>query len=131
MAIIRQNNLFVSMIILFPIALLVLWKPVFRIHPQTTSAYLNAGVATVTLSCEADGVPRPVISWLRNNSTVMNGTVTQDGEISTLELVFTETTEQFQTYQCVANNSVGSTVSKVARVTISRRTPRLPGNKLL
>ncbi|XP_078348199.1 fibroblast growth factor receptor 4-like [Oculina patagonica] len=108
------------------VKLTVLWKPVFRIHPQTTSAYLNAGVATVNLSCEANGVPRPVISWLRNNSTVIKGTVTQDGGISTLVLVFTETMEQFQTYQCVANNSVGSTLSKEARVTISKRTPRLP-----
>ncbi|XP_078348198.1 fibroblast growth factor receptor 4-like [Oculina patagonica] len=108
------------------VKLTVLWKPVFRIHPQSMSANLNAGVATVNISCEADGVPRPVISWLRNNSTVTNGTVTQDGGISTLALVFTETMEQFQTYQCVANNSIGSTLSKEARVTISKRTPRLP-----
>ena len=108
----------------------VLWKPVFRIHPQSTSAYLDASVTTVTLSCEADGFPHPVIGWLKNNSSVINGTVIQNGSVSTLVLVFTKTTEQLQKYRCVANNSIGSTLSMEATVTISKRTPKIPGNKL-
>ena len=103
----------------------VLWKPVFRNHPQSTYAYVDAGVATVTLSCEADGFPHPVIGWLNNNSSVINGTVVQNGSVSTLVLNFTKTTEQLQRYRCVASNSIGSTLSKEATVTIS-----VPGNKL-
>ena len=110
---------------LFPWTILVLWKPVFKVHPQTTSAYLDAGVATVTLSCEADGFPRPVISWLENNSSVTNATVIQNGSISTLVVVFSEARDQ--TYQCVANNSEGKALSKKAKVTILERATRLPG----
>ena len=58
----------------------------------------------------------------------MNGTTTQNGSTSTLVVVFTEATKQFQTYRCVANNSVGSTLSEEARVTISKRNPQIPGN---
>jgi len=107
------------------VSLTVLWKPVFRNHPQSTYAYVDARVATVTLSCEADGFPHPVIGWLNNNSSVINGTVVQNGSVSTLVLNFTKTTEQLQKYRCVASNSIGSTLSKEVTVTIS-----FPGNKL-
>ena len=108
----------------------VLWKPVFRNHPQSTYAYLDGSAATVTLSCEADGFPHPVTGWLNNNSSVINGTVVKNGSVSTLILVFTKATEQLQKYRCVASNSVGRTLSKEAKLTISKRTPTIPGNKL-
>jgi len=108
----------------------VLWKPVFRNHPQSKYVYLDDSVVTVTLSCEAHGFPRPAIGWLNNSSSVINGTVVQNGSVWTLVLVFTKTTEQLQKYQCVASNSIGSTLSKEATVTISKRTPTIQGNKL-
>ena len=101
-------------------------KPVFSIHPKSISAYLDEGVAIVTLSCQARGAPRPVIGWLRNNSTVKNGIVIQNGSISTLKLVFTKTTEEPADYRCVASNSMGSTVSTGATVTIFKRNPTTP-----
>jgi len=103
----------------------VLWKPVFRNHPQLTYSYLDANVATVTLSCKADGFPHPVIGWLNSNLSVTNGTAVQNGSVSTLILVFTETTEQLQKYRCVASNSMGSTLSKEVTVPIS-----IPGKTL-
>ena len=54
----------------------------------------------------------------------------QNGSVSTLALVFTKATEQLQKYRCVASNSVGRTLSKEAKVTISKRTSTIPGNKL-
>jgi len=65
----------------------VLWKPIFKNHPLSTSAYLSVSVAAVTLSCEADGFPLPVISWLKNNSSIINSAVIQNGSFSTLLLV--------------------------------------------
>ena len=89
--------------------------------------YLDASVVTVNLSCEANGFPHPVIGWLNNNSSVRNGTVVQNGSVSMLLLVFTKETEQLQKYRCVASNSIGSTLSKEATVTISKRLPTIPG----
>ena len=108
----------------------VLWKPVFGNHPQSTFAYLDEAVAKVTLSCEADGFPPPLIGWLHNNSSFINGTVTQTRGVSTLVLVFNKATEQLQKYRCVASNSIGSAISKDATVRISKTTPTIPGNKL-
>ena len=108
----------------------VLWKPVFRSHPRSRHAYLDTSVVTVNLSCEADGFPHPVIDWLDNNSSVRNGIVAHNGSVSTLLLVFTKEPEQLQKYRCVASNSIGSTLSKEATVTIAKRVPKSPGKKL-
>jgi len=90
-----------------------------------TYAYLDEAVVTVILSCEADGFPHPVIGWLNSNLSVTNGTAVQNGSVSTLTLVFTETKEQLQKYRCVAINSIGSTLSKEVTVPIP-----IPGKKL-
>ena len=95
----------------------VLWKPVFTRHPQDTSVHFYDSAAIVTLKCAVDGFPRPVISWLENNSTVINETVTQNGSVSSLALVFHKIREQALTYGCVARNSVGTTLSKEATLT--------------
>jgi len=71
----------------------------------------------VTLECAVDGFPRPVISWLENNSTVINETVNQNGSVSSLTLVFHKISEQALSYRCVARNSVGTTLSKEATLT--------------
>ena len=95
----------------------VLRKPVFTRHPQDTSVHFYDSAAIVTLKCAVDGFPRPVISWLENNSTVINETVTQNGSVSSLALVFHKIREQALTYGCVARNSVGTTLSKEATLT--------------
>ena len=97
----------------------VLWKPIFTMHPQSTTLYLTKGVAMATLICAVDGFPRPRISWLENNSTVSNETVVQNGSVSSLALVFHEIRTQAPKYRCVARNSVGKSFSKEATITIA------------
>ncbi|KAL9955870.1 hypothetical protein ACROYT_G037263 [Oculina patagonica] len=101
--------------------LTVLWGPVFSIHPKSSSQYLEDGVATVTLLCEANGFPRPVIGWLKNNSRVTRGTVQTKGSISSLVVAFSEATKKPLKYRCFARNSLGNTLSKEATLTITEK----------
>lgn len=103
-----------------PTTLKVLWKPVFFIHPHRYIAHLNRdGFAAVTLSCEARGFPTPVISWLQDKTLLKSdSTVTQNGDTSSLTVVFTTETEQPLKYRCLANNPMGKTWSKEGEVTI-------------
>ena len=89
------------------------------------SAYLDDVTAVVNLSCVANGFPPPVISWLQNNSTVNDGTVTQTGTISSLTVVLNKRTKQPLKYRCVARNSLGNTFSQEATVTIAKRKTEL------
>lgn len=90
------------------------------IHPERAFEVINDGIAVVTLFCEANGFPRPVISWLKNNTPVTSDTVSQNGNISSLVLVFNETTEKPMKYRCIARNSQGSTLSKEATLIVTR-----------
>lgn len=103
-----------------PTVTVVLWKPVFFTHPHRYIAHLNRdGFAAVTLSCEARGFPTPVISWLQDKTLLKSdSTVTQNGDTSSLTVVFTTETEQPLKYRCLANNSMGKTWSKEGEVTI-------------
>ena len=108
----------------------VLWKPVFFIHPHRYIAHLNRdGFAAVTLSCEARGFPTPVISWLQDKTLLKSdSTVTQNGDTSSLTVVFTTETEQPLKYRCLANNSMGKTWSNEGEVTIIASAQRkIPG----
>ena len=116
--------LFFFLFFCFFLSFLVLWEPIFKMHPQNTSVYLNDGVATVTLECAADGSPLPVISWLKNNSIVINETVFQNGSVSSITLAFHEISKQAPKYRCVARNSVGNTLSKEAAITIAERSTK-------
>lgn len=75
----------------------------------------------VTMFCEANGFPRPVIGWLKNNTSVTSGTVSQNGSLSSLVIVFNETTEKPIKYRCIARNSLGSTLSEEALLTVAKR----------
>ena len=99
----------------------MLWRPVFSIHPESRFRNLDDGIVKVTLICEASGFPRPVIGWLQNNLPVTNGTVITNGSISSLVVVFSGTTEEPLKYRCLATNSLGSTLSNEATVTIAKR----------
>lgn len=120
-------------IILFffpPTVTVVLWKPVFFTHPHRYIAHLNRdGFAAVTLSCEARGFPTPVISWLQDKTLLKSdSTVTQNGDTSSLTVVFTTETEQPLKYRCLANNLMGKTWSEEGEVTIIASAQRkIPG----
>ena len=109
--------------------LLVVWKPVFYIHPQDTTVYLDDDTTTVTvnLSCAAHGSPLPVISWLKNNSKVDDDAVIRSQNISILTVEIKEETEKHFRYRCVAKNSLGNTSSQEATLMIAKRDEeRLP-----
>ena len=71
-------------------------------HPQDNTLKLQSGTAVVALKCAAEGFPPPVIIWLRNNSTVVNDSVTSNGNVSTLILVLRTIKEEDPKYMCVA-----------------------------
>lgn len=102
-------------------------KPIFKTHPQNIVVDIDNGVDTIILSCDADGFPHPVITWLENNSTVVNKTaiVIQNGSLSKLVVVVLKTKEVSK-YRCMARNSLGITLSKEATLTVLRRTTRSP-----
>ena len=98
---------------------LVLWKPFFTMHPQDSTVKLQSGTAVVALKCAAEGFPPPVIIWLRNNSTVINDSVTSNGSVSTLNLVLHTIKEENPNYLCVATNTMGRTYSSEAALTFA------------
>ncbi|XP_066027187.1 fibroblast growth factor receptor 4 [Pocillopora verrucosa] len=106
-----------------PVNLTVVWKPVFSIHPQDTTVYLDDDATTVTvnLSCAANGSPLPVISWLKNNSKVDDDAVIRSQNISILTVVIKEGTEKHLRYRCVAKNSLGNISSQEATLMIAKR----------
>jgi len=91
----------------------------FYYTSPSTTLYLTKGVAMATLICAVDGFPSPRISWLKNNSTVSNETVVQNGNVSSLALVFHEMRTQAPKYRCVARNSVGKSFTNEATITIA------------
>jgi len=50
--------------------------------------------------------------------------VSQNESISSLVIVFNETTKNRTTYRCIARNSLGSTLSEEATLTVARREAR-------
>ena len=100
------------------------WRPAFSIHPKSAFEFIDDGIARVTLFCKADGFPRPMIGWLKNNTPITSGTVSQNESISSLVIVFNETTEKPIKYRCIARNSLGSTLSEEATLTVTRREAR-------
>ena len=89
-------------------------KPVFIIHPKNVSVSLNDG--NITLECSAEGSPKPVIIWLKNNSTMFSETGnTQNGTTSFLTIIIHKSMK-IQNYRCIANNSLGNAFSQEATV---------------
>ena len=104
-------------------------------HPQDNTVKLQSGTAVVALKCAAEGFPPPVIIWLRNNSTVVNDSVTSNGNVSTLILVLRTIKEEDPKYMCVATNAMGRTYSSEAALTFAEKPTTkslstLKGNKI-
>ncbi|XP_078348250.1 protein amalgam-like [Oculina patagonica] len=103
-------------------------KPTILRHPQNVSVYLEDKAIMVNFTCEASGFPRPVITWLKNNSPVTSGTVVQNGSISTLVLRLLKRKETPGKYKCVAKNSLGGASSTERALIIRTRTHNLVSN---
>ena len=98
--------------------IIVLMKPVFLLHPRNVSATLDDHVVPdITITCAAEGSPKPVITWLENNSTIVNETgYTQNGTMSILTLKIHKK-RKMPNYRCRAINTVGVTLSEEATIT--------------
>jgi len=106
-------------------------NPTILLHPKDVSIYLEDKAITVIFTCEATGFPPPVISWLKNNSTVTSGTLIQNGSISSLVLRVQDREEPPAKYRCIAENSLGETSSTEAALVIRPRTRSLGVRKYL
>ena len=70
--------------------------------------------ASATLRCRASGVPRPSVSWLKNDLELPVDARLSVDEGGTLQLTALKRTDS-GVYRCVASNSLGS-VSEFARL---------------
>ncbi|XP_070618308.1 protogenin isoform X2 [Erythrolamprus reginae] len=104
--------------------LLVLAPPAFVEWPESLT---RPRAGTARLACQAEGIPTPKISWLKNGRKVHS-----NGRIKTYssKLVINQITpEDDAIYQCVAENSQGSVLAR-ARLTVvlSEDRPSAPCN---
>ena len=99
----------------------VLSKPTILLHPKNISVYLEDEAMTVIFSCQAIGFPPPVISWVKNNSTISSGTVVQNGSISSLVLHLLKRKATPGKYKCVVKNPLGEASSSEGALVISTR----------
>jgi len=106
-------------------------KPTILLHPKNVSIFLEDKAITVIFTCKATGFPLPVISWLKNNSTVTSGTLIQNGSISSLVLRLQNREEAPGKYRCIAQNSLGKTSSEEAALVVRRRMHSLGMRKYL
>ena len=112
------------MTIIFPLSPV----PTISVHPKNVSVYLVGNITEISFSCKATGIPKPLIGWLKNNSTKSNGTVIQTGSISVLILPLKEKEKAPGKYSCIATNSIGQAYSKEGTLEIlTRRSLPIPG----
>ncbi|XP_022793766.1 fibroblast growth factor receptor-like 1 [Stylophora pistillata] len=70
----------------------------------------------------ASGIPRPSISWLKNNSTLIGGTAVQNDSSSTLLIQRVTKEENFARFKCVANNPCGEVSSQEGVLVVTEQT---------
>ena len=101
----------------------VIWKPVFSIQPG--DRVVEEGRDTI-FECEATGSPRPEITWLWNNSLLLNATLIWNGSISYLVLRSVKKEQNSGMYQCIAVNKAGRTQSKTGMLTVTSKEAEMP-----
>jgi len=93
--------------------------PTISLHPQNVAVSLKQNITMVSFACKAAGSPPPVVTWLKNNSTHLNGTVLEIDGISWLILVLVEKQNSEDSFVCVARNSEGEAYSSEAMLIIT------------
>ena len=89
-------------------------QPEITVHPKKETRPVEGD--NVTLSCNADGNPKPTISWTRNRSPVTksdNSRISFSEDKKQLTITNVSRTDSGE-YQCVANNSLGNATSDAA-----------------
>lgn len=108
----------------FPVIILaVIWKPVFSIQPRDSVVEERLDAI---FECEATGSPRPEITWLRNNSVLLNPTLIQNESTSYLVLRSVKKEQNAGMYQCLAVNKAGRTLSKTGMLTVISKEAEIP-----
>ena len=98
--------------------------------PRITEHPLNMTVARnepVTLSCKANGTPRPTIEWYRNGQLVKmapedpvsHRILLPDGSLFFLKAMQSKKEQDGGTYWCVASNEIGVARSNNATLEIA------------
>lgn len=85
--------------------------PVFLEVPRNQSVYIDSNV---TFDCNATGLPKPNISWIKNDdfNTLQSNSSAKDKNSIHSELFITKVKKKdFGGYKCVAINSIGKKVS--------------------
>lgn len=97
--------------------------PYFTIRPK--SIYQAEAGQSVTIPCEAEGTPKPVITWRRVNGEIIwdSRVVKNKGNLTIYKL----TKEDHGDYECVATNQITSIVIGT-RLIIEKTTPHAPYN---
>ena len=78
---------------------------------------------SATLQCSASGVPRPTVSWQKNDLDLPGDVRLRVNDSGTLQLTELRRTDS-GVYRCVASNSLGS-VSEFARLHVFGEPSRL------
>lgn len=79
-------------------------KPRFTVTPQTVTT--SAGDSQITLRCQAEGNPQPVITWSRNG-VVLGLSTRHYLERSGSLVIRPVQAEDYGTYRCDARNKYG------------------------
>jgi len=97
------------------IVLFVTDQPEIAAHPQNKTRIEGDNV---TLSCNVDGQPVPIISWNRNGYPVnISGRVSISDDKKQLTITNVKRTDNGN-YRCVANNSLGNSTSNAATLNV-------------
>ena len=100
--------------------------PVFLEVPRNQSVYIDSNV---TFDCNATGLPKPSISWIKNDDfhTLQSNSSTKDKKSIHSELSITKVKkEDFGGYKCAAINSVGKKVSLSAFLSLKGEKKNFP-----
>ena len=89
-------------------------KPRFLIHPISREN-IASGEKT-NFSCETFGIPRPVVTWIKDNRAVGNDRIKETKGLSVLTIDSVQQQDQ-GTYWCEANSAEGWSRSAVANLT--------------
>jgi len=90
-------------------------KPIFLIHP-TSRENVPTGEKT-SFSCGAFGIPRPVITWFKDNRSAPKDNRIQDTKALSVLTVDSVEPQDQGIYWCEANSDEGWNRSSIANLT--------------
>ncbi|XP_015784517.1 Down syndrome cell adhesion molecule homolog isoform X2 [Tetranychus urticae] len=102
--------------------LIVQSKPKWRIEPANN---INGTLSKrLIINCDADGYPKPNITWLTRSSSSDRFIAVRDGRLKTLEngsLLIDRISDEDETqFMCNANNGIGDGLSKIVNFKVNR-----------